>query len=133
MQVTRHGGVECRAAHNGEHIYYAKRHYPPTEIWRFSANEDTEEFVVGPFETFGWHFTVGARGIYFVAPDESDDRDAFQLRLLRFDSKQIERLAQLDHKVQIKDPGLAVSPDGRWVLGARTILDSDLILVENFK
>jgi eukaryotic-like serine/threonine-protein kinase len=132
VQVTSQGGVEPRSR-QGDYIYYAKRRYPPTEIWRFSEKDGNEEFVAGPFEAFGWHFAVGVHGVYVVDRDGSGGRNVAQLKLFRFDSLQTERLAQLNYRVQVKDPGLTVSPDGRWVLGAQTILDSDLMLVENFK
>ena len=70
-----------------------------------------------------WTLTPG--GIYFVPAD-----DTRSLRYLDFSTKQIRKVFELDKDFE---PGISVSPDGRWILYAEDDeVNSDIMLVDHF-
>jgi hypothetical protein len=66
-------------------------------------------------------------GIYFIEP-------AWRIAYYRFATGATTPIVRLPHDAMVASPGLALSPDGRWLLyGQRDRSVSDIMLVENFR
>ena len=89
-------------------------------------NGGAETRLLGPIQTpAGW--VPDQHGIYFIEP-------ARRIAYYRFATGDITPIAALAKEPGVLNAGLALSPDGRWLLYAQ--LDrsgSDIMLVENFR
>jgi len=82
--------------------------------------------VLGPLQSLAaWVPTRD--GIYFIEP-------ALRISFFRFASAMAEHVTTMPKNSGIFGAGLALSPDGRWlVYGQRDRSTADLMLVENFR
>jgi hypothetical protein len=86
------------------------------------------EVMVVP-SIYRYNFAVTATGIYYDTPTLPDKPSSIEY--LEFATGKVTTLHTLTKPV---DLGLAVSPDGRYLLFAQSdFYGSDLMLVENFK
>jgi hypothetical protein len=78
------------------------------------------------------YWAVTSHGIYFVPSDWSGRP---QIELFTFATRQVTHVVPLERPpVAYGNPGLTISPDGRWILCALLEQDSsDIMLVENFR
>ncbi len=77
------------------------------------------------------YWAVVDEGIYFLNV-KAKPRPAIEF--YRFATRQVTRVFVPEKKPCFGEPGLALSPDGRWILYAQ--IDqrtSDIMLVENFR
>ena len=84
-----------------------------------------------PKEGYWGYWAVVDRGIYFIDPETKPHAT---IKLFSFATRRVMQIAAIEKKPYPGIPGLAVSPDGRWIL--YTQLDqsgSDIMLVENFR
>jgi Tol biopolymer transport system component/serine/threonine protein kinase len=130
VQVTSQGGFESSESPDSRFLYYAKRNSPG--IWKVPT-EGGEETLVLDFHKAGFwrYWAMTDQGIYF-ATSETPSRPVIEF--FSFATGQVTQIATLEKPIVQWFPGLAVSPDGRWILCAQ--LDqsgSDIILVENFR
>jgi hypothetical protein len=90
-----------------------------------------EECVVD--SRFWGLWAIDTRGVYFIdIPPINGSRP--QLKFFEFASKRIARLRELDHAVNPWSPGIAISPDGRWLLYEQLEQQvANIVLVENFR
>ena len=66
-------------------------------------------------------------GIYFIEP-------AWRIAYYRFATGATTTIVPLRQDAVVANPGLALSPDGRWLLyGQRDRSGSDIMLIENFR
>jgi len=111
---------------DGQRLLYAKRTDSALEIWSTGVNSGAETRLLGPIQTgFGW--VPDHHGIYFIAP-------ARRIAYYRFATGDITPIAALAKEPGVFNTGLALSPDGRWLLYSQ--LDrsgADILLVENFR
>ena len=86
--------------------------------------------VAGNSEPLGTRYwTMGANGIYFV-PAGNPPR----LHFWDFAMRRVRELISFPRPPVASLPGLAVSPDGRWVLYSQVDEDNaDIMLLENFR
>ncbi len=136
VQVTRHGGFRPIESADGRYVYYAKQRGPETSLWRVPAAGGEERLIISNLQS-GWgNWEVVSDGIYFVNPLETGDRplDAeWAVYFHHFHSGRMSKVLPLAHRPTRGGPGLGVSPDGRWFLNGQVAVDSDLMLVENFR
>jgi Tol biopolymer transport system component len=130
VQVTRQGGFEGSESSDGKFLYYAKRNAPG--LWKVPTGGGEETPVLDLHKAGYWRYwALTDKGIYF-ATAETSSRPAIEF--FSFATGQVTQIATLEKPIVQWYRGLAVSPDGRWILCAQ--LDqsgSDIILVENFR
>ncbi len=136
MQVTRGGGFEAFESFEGDVVYYSR---PNRELglWQVRPDGSDERAAPGLNEAGHWRYWAVAKdGVYFVPgvfqPETTSSRQPIQF--FSFHTKKTQTVA-LIHKKLIGGPaGLAVSPDGKWLLFAQVDQnDRDIMLVEGFQ
>ena len=126
LQVTHGGGRGPRESMDGDRLLYTKRTDSALEIWSTGVNGGAETRLLGPIHSrAGW--VPDHHGIYFIEP-------ARRIAYYRFATGDITPIAALAKEPGVLNAGLALSPDGRWLLYSQ--LDrsgADIMLVENFR
>jgi Tol biopolymer transport system component len=129
LQITHHGGFEPLESPDGAFLYYTKNK-GVAGVWRVPS-AGGEETPVPELATAGFprYWTVAAGGVYFVPQAEKA-----VLHLFDFETRQVRQLLQFPRPPVSSLPGLAVSPDGRWLLYSQVDEDNaDIIILENFR
>ena len=101
-------------------------------MWKVavSGGEETE-VIAFPKAGFWGYWALVDAGIYFV---DTESRPQPALKFLNFARNLVEQVVALERAPVPLEPGLAVSPDGRWILYAQEDHRSgDIMLVENFR
>ena len=136
LQVTRRGGFEAFESFEGGVVYYSK---PNGELglWQVRPDGSDERPVTGLSQAGHWRYwTVGRDGVYFVPGVFRGETTTSPqpIRFLNFRTSKTHTVATI-HKKLIGGPaGLAVSPDGKWLLYARVDQnDRDIMLVDGFQ
>jgi len=126
VQVTRKGGREAFESPDGQFLYYAKFGAPG--IWRMPVEGAEDTKLVDEAQQAGW--AVSNEGLCFRTPTAAGKRI---IRFYSFATGQLRDIVELP-KARGYGPGMAVSPDGKWILYSQLDrVDSDLMLVENFR
>src|SRR5262249_23639686 len=131
IQVTRDGGFDSFESADGKYLYYTKSR-ETAGVWRLPLEGGAEEPVPG-LEGVKEHraWTLTDQGIYFAV---STSPDVQLLKFYGFAPSRIADVTKLQKKPVYGPPGLAVSPDGRFILYVqRDSSSSDIMLVENFR
>ena len=130
VQVTKGGGAVAFESSDRKFLYYCK--FDVAGLWRIPVNGGEESLVLDqPKEGYWGYWAVVDRGIYFIDPETKPHAT---IKLFSFATRRVMQIAAIEKKPYPGIPGLAVSPDGRWIL--YTQLDqsgSDIMLVENFR
>lgn len=137
-QITHTGanelayGLEGRPSPDGRTIYFRKS-IPAgcCAIWSVSADGGPAE-PVRELKKFAISRSWGVlkEGVYFIAR-ENEPRQT--VRLLSFATHEIADVVRLEKEPEWSFPGLAMSPDGRYLLTVQIDREStDLTMVENF-
>ena len=137
VRLTGRAGFWGEESPDGKFFYYEAKTGEIWSIWRIPVNGDLGTPVVklGHWGSFGWSggpadWAVVESGIYFVSPENWPQRD---IKFFSFATGQLKQIFRIGKERGL--PGLAVSPDGRWIL--YTQLEggggSDIMLVENFR
>ena len=116
---------------DGKVIYYAKSRTIPG-IWKAPVEGGEESLVIEDAGGAVWgHFDVLRDGICYVPEKDNPSRS---IMFYDFSTKQARVVATSEKPVLRVWPGLAVSPDERWILNTQIdSLTADLMLVENFR
>ena len=136
MQVTRSGGFEAFESFEGDVIYYSR---PNRELglWQVRPDGSGERPVPGLSQAGSWRYWAVAReGVYFVpGAFRTEAASSPQpVRLFSFRTGKTRTVAKISKKLVEGAAGLAVSPDGRWLLYAQVDRDDrDIMLVEGFQ
>ena len=130
VQITQNGGFAAFESPDGQFVYYAK--FTEPGIWRVPVEGGEETLVLDLLQPGLWgYWAVVDEGIYFLNA-EAEPRPAIEF--YRFATRRVIPIAALEKEPVLGDPGLAVSPDGRWLLYAQRDQEaSDIMLVENFR
>ena len=130
MQVTQHGGVAASESSDGKFIYYAK--FSDPGIWRMPVEGGEESLVLDQLEPGFWgNWAMLDQGIYFVSLDAKRNPT---IKFFNIATGRVTQVAAPKKLPYPGNPGLAVSPDGRWLLYAQVDQAiSDIMLVENFR
>lgn len=128
VQVTHHGGNGAVESLDGRMLFFVKpQGGNVTSLWRRPV-DGGEETQIAP-SLFRYNFAVSGKGIYYTTPTRADN--AATIEYLDLGSGKVTKLYTLTKPV---DLGLAVSPDGRYVLFVENeSYGSDLMLVEHFR
>ena len=128
LQVTYGGGTNPHESADGKQLFYTKGGPANLEIWRRPVNGDEESRVLGPIHAAppgAW--VPDPDGIYYIEP-------AWRIAYYRFATGATRTIVPLPQDAVVANPGLALSPDGRWLLyGQRDRSVSDIMLVEDFR
>jgi Tol biopolymer transport system component/DNA-binding winged helix-turn-helix (wHTH) protein len=132
IQITKHGGEPSLfESADGKFVYYTKSIGASTgavTLWRTPVTSGEEVKVLDSLFSLQW--TVAASGIYFAAPTDHGSSHASSIRFLSFRTGKITTVAPREWGGQ---PGVSVSPDGRFLLYSfAQLIGSDLMLVEGF-
>jgi Tol biopolymer transport system component len=126
-QVTRKGGFEAFESPDGRFLYYSKQ--DAKGIWRMPVGGGEETLILNRRTERNWTLTYW--GLCFIDMESSPHP---AIEMLDFATGRVTRIASLDKDVPGVVPGLAVSPDGEWILYAQVVQsESHLMLVENFE
>ena len=128
MQVSYKGGMNPVESADGKQLFYKKGGAANLEIWTTPVNGGETTRVLGPIESApAGAWVPDLRGIYFVQP-------AWRIVYYQFATGVTTPIVTLARGAMVPNPGLALSPDGRWLLyGQRDRFGSDIMLVENFR
>lgn len=133
-QVTHEGGYAALASADGEFLYYTKGH--PDGLWRRSLASGTEVLIIPHLRARDWgNWALTPTGIYFVdrsTPVHTMRATAERTAHIAFYDFAAETSTPLYHPEKpVANPGLAVSPDGTYVLYVQMDeSESDLMMVE---
>jgi Tol biopolymer transport system component len=130
-QVTQEGGFEGFESHDGKFFYYAKGRSVPG-IWQIPTAGGKETPLLDHHKAGYWrHWTVAEKGIYFATANTPSQP---VIEFFSFATGKVTQIATLDKQLSRWEPGLTISPDGRWLLFAQMDqYGSDVMLVENFR
>jgi Tol biopolymer transport system component/DNA-binding winged helix-turn-helix (wHTH) protein len=131
IQVTKRGGLAAFESRDGNFVYYAKG-AEMDGVWKVAVDGGEEEEVLKFPQGGLWgYWALVDTGIYFV---DTHIRPQPALRFLRFSRNLVEQVVALDRMPVFHEPGMAVSPDGNWILYTQEDHRSgDIMLVENFQ
>ena len=128
LQVTYGGGTNPLESADGTHLFYKKGEAASLEIWSTPVTGGEAIRVLGPIQGAPAGAWIPDRhGIYFIEP-------AWRIAYHQFATGRTTPIVTLPKDGVVAGPGLALSPDGRWLLyGQRDRSGSDIMLVENFR
>ena len=128
VQVTRNGGSGPMESPDGKTLFFVIPILGNSgALWRMPVAGGEATQVVP--SVFRYNFAVTSGGVYYT-PFPAGDRPS-SIEYLDFASGKITTIHTMAKPI---DLGLAISPDGRYLLFAQNDLSvSDLMLVENFK
>jgi Tol biopolymer transport system component len=128
VQVTKKGGMAAFESPDGKTLYYAKGQTVPG-LWKLPLQGGEETPVLEQLGAGYWgYWAVVQDGIYFY------DANTKAIEFFSFATHKITEIAKPEKAPWRYNPGLAVSPDGRWLLYAQFDEDtSHIMLVENFR
>ena len=125
VQVTTKGGVFARESAEGQFLYYSKWDMPG--IWKMPIQGGPESRILDQPDGSDWfNWGLTNRGVYFI------DSHAQPAAIKFFEFATGKQLSIIVPARQ-PDAGLAVSPDGNYVLYVQPDLEeSSVMLVKNF-
>jgi Tol biopolymer transport system component len=130
VQVTKGGGFAAFESPDGKFVYYAK--FDASGLWRIAVEGGEEKLILDQLKPGCWgYWAVVDRGIYFV---NTEAKPRPVVEFFSFATRRVTQVAVMEKDPALGNPGLAVSPDGRWIL--YTQMDqsgNDIMLVENFQ
>ncbi len=125
-QVTKDGGFAPLESPDGKSVYYTNALFS-TSLWKMPIEGGEASKVLEGLSNYENVAIVGS-GIYFVTTQHTTGDSS--IRFLSFATSSISNLATFEKSSVY---GLAVSPDGKWILYApEQQVGSELMLVENF-
>jgi Tol biopolymer transport system component len=131
VQITKQGGHVALESTDGRFLYYSVRGGEGERnglgaLRRVPVNGG-DEMEVLPSVTF-YNFAVRPQGLFFIPRAEAESGSA--IHFFSFASRKSRPVAT----VTATEPGISVSPDGRWLLYSQADEGrSDLMLAENFR
>ncbi len=126
LQITHGGGMNPRESADGRQLFYVKRADSSLEIWTTGVDGGAEKRVLGPIRSrAGW--MPDQNGMYFIDPD-------WRIAYYRFVTGVAAPIVALPKDSNPYNPGLVLSPDGRWLLYAQMDRSgADIMVVDNYR
>ena len=134
IQLTWDGAYAPLESPDGKFLYYTKS-LGNTTLWRVPLDGGQAAKVLEGL-SFYINLAIVDKGIYFVPwPDMAS---GYSIQFLDLQTNQIRRIASFERPLGsgdlVDDSGLAISPDGRWILYPQADQQAaELRLVENFR
>ena len=131
VQVTKQGGFEGFESTDGKYFYYSKGRAVPG-IWRVPVSGGEESLVLDQHRAGMWRYwAINDQGIYFATAEITSHPI---IEFFSFATGKITPIAKLDVPLYKTDPGLAVSPDGQWLLIVQMDQSgSDIVMATDFR
>lgn len=131
LQLTHDEGYEGWESPDGQYLYYTLGRRKPGR-WRVPASGGAAEPVPELAEAGWWRsWRVTKEGLWYIA---QADAAPFALRLYDFKTRQAKTIALVEKEPLLWNAGLAIAPDGKWILYAQPeYKQSSIMLVENFR
>src|SRR5215469_14273935 len=134
IQLTWDGGYAPLESPDSKFLYYQKG---DCSLWRVPLGGGQATKVLEGLSNY-LNLAIVEKGIYFVPV--TDAGSGYSIQFLDLQTNQIRRIASFERPLGSgdlgDDSGLAISPDGRWILYTNTRSDqggAELRLVENFR
>nr|MBA3255949.1 PD40 domain-containing protein [Pyrinomonadaceae bacterium] len=128
VQVTKQGGFAAFESPDGKFVYYTA-HKPG--IWRVAVGGKEAPVLDQPKLGYWGYWAVVDGGIYFVNVEVKLHPT---IEFFSFATRRVTQVAVVEKDPALGNPGLAVSPDGGWILYAQVDQSGgDITLVENFQ
>ena len=129
VQVTKRGGFAAFESPDGKFVYYTT-HKPG--IWKVAVEGGEEVLVLNQPKLGYWgYWAVVDGGIYFVNVEVKLHPT---IEFFSFATGRVRQIAAMEKEAVLASRGLAISPDGRWILYAQVDQSGgDITLVENFR
>jgi Tol biopolymer transport system component len=132
-QITKEGGFNGMESPNGLDLYYV-RDASKTSIWRMSLNGGKSTQVLEALGPGMWgYWTISGRSLFYLQRKAmgSAPADIFRMDIV---TGITEKLGKTQFDVNHDDKGIAISPDGRWLLYAQRDVDrSSIMLVDGWE
>jgi Tol biopolymer transport system component len=134
-QVTRNGAESPMISPDGQWLYFVRRE--GDSLWRMPIGGGAETRLAEGL--YRYNYAATNKGVYYVVRPPQQTQGVTealvpagsQVRYLDFATK---RVTDLLTDGRLGDLGLAVSPDGKYLLFTKIdYLGADLMLVENFR
>jgi Tol biopolymer transport system component len=131
VQLTQKGGFEAVEAPDGKTLYYSKEN--TDGLWTVPSAGGEELPVPELAEAGYWRsWTMTSDGVYFVA--RTGAAPPRPLKFFSFATRRVTQIGTVEKDPLRWVPGLAISPDRRWLLYAMIEQNtSSIMLVENFR
>ena len=133
IQLTWDGGYAPLESPDGKSLYYTKQLWG-TSLWRVPLGGGQAAKVLEGLSSY-LNLAIVDKGIYFVPLPAAAVVPSIQF--LDLSTNHIKQIASFERPIGSDDfgAGLAISPDGRWILYTSTRADqgAELRLVENFR
>ncbi|MGC2185532.1 MAG: hypothetical protein WA637_19855 [Terriglobales bacterium] len=130
VQVTRDGGFAPLESPDRKFLYYVKS-LGNTELWRIPLEGGQATKVLEGLNSY-LNLAIVDSGVVFVSVPATAGGSSLQF--LSFATHKVRRVAKLELPPDFQFGGLAVSPDGQWILYSQADqAGSELMLVENFR
>ncbi len=128
-QITHNGGLHAEESVDGQWVYYSKDAESPTSMWRVPRDGGEETLVIDGL-SYSTNFVPTETGIYFISGERGLDGPA----TIEFYDLGAARRKSLFAVQKQFTWGLALSPDGRWLLhGLVDHVSSNLMLIEDLR
>ncbi len=129
VQITRNGGLHAEESVDQKWIYYSKNAEVPSSIWRVPRDRGEEILVIDGL-SYSTNFMPAEKGIYFISGERGFDGRA-AIEFYDFSTSRRTVLAAVEKPFTY---GLALSPEGRWLVhGFVDHVSSNLMLVETLR
>jgi eukaryotic-like serine/threonine-protein kinase len=129
IQVTRDGGYAPLESPDGKFLYYTKA-LSATSLRKIPKEGGQASKVLEGLSVY-LNLAIVDGGVYFVPVRNAAGGS---IQFLNFATNQVKTMASFEKPLDLLSGGLAVSPDGRWILYTQVEqAGSELMLVENFR
>jgi Tol biopolymer transport system component len=130
-QITLNGGFAPTESDDGRYLYYVKR-APQDGLWRVALAGGAESPVLESFDDRMWgYWAVTPAGLYYADFPASGTQARVQLLPAAGSPREI---VAFTRRPSPWDRGLAVSPDGRFLIWVQVDLTgSDIFLLDGFR
>jgi Tol biopolymer transport system component len=130
IQVTRDGGYAPLESPDGKFLYYTKD-LETSSVWRVPLGGGQATKVLENLSSI-YSLAMAENGIYFMPVENMFASRSIQF--LNSRANQIRPVINFDKMDHFYEGGLAVSPDGRWILYSKADkTGAELRIVENFR
>jgi len=136
VQVTKNGGALPAESPDGRFLFYLKTEgvepasrSQPTALYRQASGGGPEQRVLT--SSLPLQFVFAAGGLYFIRYDHPDHPIGIDFLDLRNGTTR--RVLTVNMAQRFSADGLAVSPDGKWLLYALFDFEDDIMLFEDFR